>query len=328
MKTNKVIALLAFVSFPAMLLAQATNTITSTTPLPESTKDFWKYGIAVVVPIIVNLFKKIAPNIPSWLIPVSTPLLGVGLGAILKALGQSHMGWVDMAEAGALAVMIRESWNQILTKPMQASASKVVAIGFATMLTFNANAAKESLTEANEVSRRNKANATAARIAKEYKEQFKAGEYQLEIAGQARTVDMRNFDKSLTVGGNYYVTAGGGLHAALGFRDNNYTLVDRVEWSLIGRIPIPTLSVALLFGVGAEWQQISETVKDARQCEKCDSVSRSSELHSDFSIFAEAGPLFRVNKNLDLFAKVRGVRPIDGAEREHIALIAGTAITF
>ena len=112
----------AFTAVAATITNVASGIITTNAalpadaPLPSTTADFWKYAIAVVVPILVNVFKKLVPNIPPWLLPVSTPFLGMALGAGLKALGASHMGWVDLAEAGGLAVLVRESFNQIVVK--------------------------------------------------------------------------------------------------------------------------------------------------------------------------------------------------------------------
>jgi len=60
--------------------------------------------------------KNVYTDIRNELLPISTPFVGLVLGAILKWLGASHMTWIDMAEAGAMAVMIRESWNQIVNQ--------------------------------------------------------------------------------------------------------------------------------------------------------------------------------------------------------------------
>lgn len=110
---------LTMMATPFCLLAQ-TNAPTATSPLPATTSEFWQYAIAVVVPLIVGGFRKLVPNIPPWLLPVSTPFVGLALGAGLNAFGASNMGWVDMAQAGAMAVMIRESFNQLIGKRLKA----------------------------------------------------------------------------------------------------------------------------------------------------------------------------------------------------------------
>lgn len=124
MKLQRLILGLLFLAglFTVSALAQTngatTNTVPDVTgsPLPSSTSDFWTYAIAVIVPLLVGLMKKLVPKLPAWLLPVSTPFVGILLGAGLKALGAAEMTWVDMAQAGGLAVLVRESWNQIVTK--------------------------------------------------------------------------------------------------------------------------------------------------------------------------------------------------------------------
>lgn len=111
--------------FTVSAIAQ-TNTVPDVTgsPLPASTSEFWTYAIAILVPLLVGLFKKLVPQLPKWVLPVSTPFVGILLGAILKALGAADMGWVDMAQAGGLAVLIRESWNQIVMAGAKTAAPK------------------------------------------------------------------------------------------------------------------------------------------------------------------------------------------------------------
>jgi opacity protein-like surface antigen len=176
----------------------------------------------------------------------------------------------------------------------------------------------------------NTAKATAGAITKDYKSLFNAGEIQIEAAGHAKTEDLKNFDKSVTVGGNYYVTAGAGLHAAVCLRDLNEQFIDRVEFGLIGRVPVESLRTALLFGVGAEWQRVNAVTATSGQSPSDEhTVSRTgNEREDDWAVYAEVGPLFRLSKYLDVFAKVRGVRPVDSAEGEHIDLIIGTSVSF
>jgi hypothetical protein len=95
----------------------ATNVVDpGTSPLPTTTSGFWKWGIALVTPLVVNGVKMWVPKIPKWALPLSTPFIGLLLGAAMNALADAGLGWTDMAEAGALAVFIRECVNQAVVK--------------------------------------------------------------------------------------------------------------------------------------------------------------------------------------------------------------------
>ena len=87
--------------------------------LPGDVHSFWKYGVAVVTPLIVTFIHWAAPKLPKLLLPSITPLIGLGLGFELNHLTAANLGWVDMAEAGALAVFIREVTNQAITKRLE-----------------------------------------------------------------------------------------------------------------------------------------------------------------------------------------------------------------
>lgn len=72
-------------------------------------------AIAVLVPMIVAGFKKLMPNIPSWLLPVSAPFVGA-LGDFIVTVisGWSPAGGTLPALlAGALGVFVRESFDQV-----------------------------------------------------------------------------------------------------------------------------------------------------------------------------------------------------------------------
>ncbi len=125
MKTSYLWCVLSVVLLAAFAVVAQTSTngvpVTELTALPTSLANFWTYGIAVIVPLIVGGFKKLVPKIPTWALPVSTPFIGIALGAGLKALGAHELTWVDTAQAGGLAVLVRESWNQIVTKRIHAT---------------------------------------------------------------------------------------------------------------------------------------------------------------------------------------------------------------
>lgn len=70
--------------------------------------------IAIVVPLIVALFRKIMPKIPSWLLPVIALALGPLADFIVaKLTGVSAGTGIMAALAGLAGVGVREVFNQI-----------------------------------------------------------------------------------------------------------------------------------------------------------------------------------------------------------------------
>ena len=117
----KPLALIGFVGIGTALAVMAqTNVVPALPDLPQTVSEFWKYGIAAITPIIVWGIRALAPKIPTVLLPVSTPFIGLALGLALKWLAGVDLPWIDLAEAGALAVFIRETVNQAVTKPLAA----------------------------------------------------------------------------------------------------------------------------------------------------------------------------------------------------------------
>lgn len=143
--------------------------------------------------------------------------------------------------------------------------------------------------------------ATATTIA----EEFKAGEFGIDAGYRTDTETFGDFEGSTYLGGNYWVVKGAGLHAGLTGSDDNFgNAVKSFEFGLNGRLPYK--SIALELGVGAEF-----------------------ELKPDeWSVYAETGPRFRFFKHYDLFAKVRGERPIKSSAGESVGLIGGIGATF
>lgn len=86
--------------------------------LPDSKVDFWKWGIAAITPFIIYGISRI-PKLPKPVLPTITPIVGILLGLGLKQLDAANLSWVDMGEAGALAVFIREVTNQWVTKQLK-----------------------------------------------------------------------------------------------------------------------------------------------------------------------------------------------------------------
>ena len=112
-------AMLAFFGMGLVLMAQDVVAPTvDGVQLPTTVADYWTFGIAAVTPLIISGVKAVLPKIPKGLLPVLTPVVGIGLGLALNALGQADMGWIDMAQAGALAVFVREVVDQNIKKTL------------------------------------------------------------------------------------------------------------------------------------------------------------------------------------------------------------------
>ncbi len=77
------------------------------------------YAIAVVTPLIIAGSKKLIPTVPKWLLPCVSPLVGIGLGFGLNAVGAANLAWIDAAQLGALGVFIREVVDQCVTKQLK-----------------------------------------------------------------------------------------------------------------------------------------------------------------------------------------------------------------
>lgn len=134
---------------------------------------------------------------------------------------------------------------------------------------------------------------------------YHAGEVNIEAGYLVRTETLGDFEGSTYLGANYLITKSAGLHLGVtGADDQRGDLVQNVEFGLIGRIPINSL--AWEFGLGAEFAIRPDT----------------------WSVYAETGPRFRIAKGVDIFAKVRGTRPIAGAEGEDVAVLAGLSLSF
>jgi hypothetical protein len=69
--------------------------------------------IAVIVPLIVAAFKKVVPDIPSFLLPVIAPVLGAGGGLLLAWLASVPGGGWKGAAAGLAGVGVRELVDQL-----------------------------------------------------------------------------------------------------------------------------------------------------------------------------------------------------------------------
>lgn len=110
--------IIGFAGFAFVMVALAqTNSVPELPPLPHDKGAIWEALIMIVSPLVVWGVSKI-PNLPSPLLPTITPLVGLLLGLGLNFLAGANLAWVDMVKAGALAVFIREVFNQWVTKQL------------------------------------------------------------------------------------------------------------------------------------------------------------------------------------------------------------------
>jgi len=106
--------------FLAVVSVMAQTNVPPVLPgIPQSAGAIWDAAIAGVAPIIVWLVRKIIPKIPTMLLPMITPVIGIGLGLLLNRFANADLSWFDMAKAGALAVFVRETVNQAITKQLE-----------------------------------------------------------------------------------------------------------------------------------------------------------------------------------------------------------------
>lgn len=122
---NRLLSLIGFIIAGTTLAVMAqTNSVPEHPDLPQTVSEYWKYGIAAVTPLIIWGIQALIPKVPRRLLPVLTPFVGLLLGLVLNKLANLQLPWIDLAEAGALAVFIREVVNQNITKPLEASKEK------------------------------------------------------------------------------------------------------------------------------------------------------------------------------------------------------------
>lgn len=78
----------------------------------------WKIVVALGTLAITWGATKI-PNIPSRIIPVLTPIIGVVFAYGLEYVNGLNLPWWDGAAAGGLAVLIQQTWKHNVTVPIE-----------------------------------------------------------------------------------------------------------------------------------------------------------------------------------------------------------------
>jgi hypothetical protein len=105
-----------FVTLGVALAADAVVVTADTGGITASNLVLWL--TPVIVPLVIALVKKFQPQIPSWVLPLAAPVLGVVIDVINSyALGQAN-NLIVAALLGLAGVGVREIKDQLTpTKP-------------------------------------------------------------------------------------------------------------------------------------------------------------------------------------------------------------------
>lgn len=97
--------------------AQTTNAPAGPSSVILTDTDLLTLLISVLTPFCVRGLAKL--GVPPRLLPLTTPLIGCAIGAALNWIADAGLGGLDMAKAGALAVAIREAWDQNIARALR-----------------------------------------------------------------------------------------------------------------------------------------------------------------------------------------------------------------
>lgn len=267
---------------------------------PSGASSLW--WIPVIVPMLVAGLKAIWPSIPKVLLPVLCPILGIAANYLASFAGVG-LDPASAAALGALGVFLREIVDQgrksIVPNPNLAPALALLVIFGA----LNVQAASPGSTE----SRPTKTLEMSTIVLDD--QIFHEGEVQFDTFGTARIEDLTNLSeakKGAGMGLNYFPwrSAGFGIEA----RGEGWqgVFIDSTAVSLIGRYPLEALRLAPEIKLGADY--------DWRP--------------RDWSVFAAVGLDYRLTKNVGIAGELRGVRPIAGAQGEHLLALLKLRLAF
>lgn len=74
-------------------------------------------GTPILVPLIIALFKKVSPKIPTWALPALAPILGALVGVISNYALAANGNLVVAAALGLAGVGVREIIDQLKPEP-------------------------------------------------------------------------------------------------------------------------------------------------------------------------------------------------------------------
>lgn len=94
---------------------------------------------------------------------------------------------------------------------------------------------------------------------------------------------------------------------------------------------LPKLPVAFTFGVGAERWFVNDRAPSSSEGKGGKDFLSSPGREDSWAVYAEGGVVWRtLNNRVDLFAKIRGVKPLDlgnpASPREHVAILVGADV--
>lgn len=135
---------------------------------------------------------------------------------------------------------------------------------------------------------------------------FHAGEFQVDLgyAGTVKNID--HIDHGGIIGFNYFPWRSAGFGVEGFSKDTKDAFFDRIGFSLIGRFPVDAIRLAPEIKVGFDYDFENRLERGERT------------RREGFDVFAAVGAELRLTKKLGLVAELRGVRPVESAQREHI----------
>ena len=153
------------------------------------------------------------------------------------------------------------------------------------------------------------ANANAGQV-------FNANEWQVDLLYQGRGPSFNDIESGGGVGVNYFPWRSAGFGFEAKTFDTEHAFFDRLGLSLIGRLPVDKLRIAPEFRIGFDYD-----LERARE-------RNNYGPDGGFDVYASVGAELRLTKHLGVGAEVRGVRPVDGPQGEHILGILRARLSF
>lgn len=145
---------------------------------------------------------------------------------------------------------------------------------------------------------------------------FNANEWQVDLLYQGRGPSFNKIESGGGVGVNYFPWRAAGFGFEAKTFDTEHAFFDRLGLNLIGRLPVDKLRIAPEFRIGFDYDL--ERVRERNNYGP----------DGGFDVYASVGAELRLTKHFGVGAEVRGVRPVDGPQGEHILGILRARLSF